>query len=146
MKKIGILLLTSFVIIAVTGCCSKDEVLRVTAPDKSTEAVLIETNCGANVSFGYKVYVTPRGASTWRGKEVANLYGAVRNNGAYGVNLRWLSADSLSIEYLKAQDERLEKPTVNVSGRDILISLKSGIEDQTAPEGGMLWNLQKRKT
>jgi hypothetical protein len=91
------------------------------------------------------VYVTPHGASTWRGKEVADFYGALRNSRAYGINLRWLSADSLSIEYLKAQDERLKKPTVEVSARKILISLKPGIEDPTAPDGGMLWNLNKRK-
>ena len=128
--------------VAACGLVSSDEVLRVPSPDRRIDAVLIETNGGATTDFGYHVLV---GKSDHRGDEVAWLYGAVRNDNAYGVNLRWASDRELVIEYLRASEERLERGIVQVAGRDVRISLRRGVADPSAPAGGMFYNLEKRK-
>jgi hypothetical protein len=46
------------------------------------------------------------------------------------------------IEYLEARDQTLERKTVGVAGRAIKVSLRSGVNDPTAPAGGMLYNLE----
>jgi hypothetical protein len=73
---------------------------------------------------------------------VASLYGAQRNDSAYGVNLRWAADKRLTIEYLKARQEELTNSGPEIAGEHITVTLKSGIEDPGAPPGGMLWNLQ----
>ena len=136
----------SLILFAVSGCCSKDEGSRVASPDNSIDAVLVESNCSATVSFIYKVYVMPHRASLWKAKEVAYFYDSIRNNGsAYGVNLHWLNESELSLEYFKSQQVELKKSSVKVSNKNIHIMLKPGVEDVSAPTGGMLWNLEKRK-
>ncbi len=138
---------TSFVIFALSllmcGCLSRDEVLRVTSPDGKVDAVLFETNCGAPCSFGYEIQLVTKGNR--RGEEVASLEGATRNDHAWGVNFKWLGADKLSVEYLRAEDARLLKQTVSIAGHEVNVSLRGGIEDPLAPAGGMLYNLEGRR-
>ena len=128
-----------------TGCglVSRDEVARVSSPDGRVEAVLIETNAGATTSFGYEVHVVPKGRST--SAQVAWLYGAGRSKNAYGANLKWTDDHELVIEYLDAREERLERASVNVEGRAVKVSLRSGVNDATAPAGGMLYNLERAR-
>lgn len=116
------------------GCVSKDEVARVPSPDGAIEAVVFETNGGATESFGYQIDL--REKNRRRGERVAFLYGAVRNDSAWGVNVRWLSDRELRLEYLRAQNETLEKPRVTISGREVSIVLQKGIDDPSAPAGG----------
>jgi hypothetical protein len=119
-------------------CSSRDEVSRVTSPDGGADALVFETNCGAPCSFGYEVELGPKGSR--HGEQVASFEGATRNGQAWGVNLKWLGRDKLSVEYLRAEDARLLKQTVVVAGRDIAVSLHSGVTDLSAPAGGMLYN------
>ena|ERR1700757_4349154 len=120
------------------GCVSRDEVLRVGSPDGQVDAVVFETNCGAPCSFGYDVELVPRGARG--GDQIAALEGAVRNEQAWGVNLNWLGADKLSVEYLRADQAKLFKPGVKIGGHNITVTLRSGVNDPAAPAGGMLYN------
>ena len=103
---------------------------------------MIDTNGGATTSFGYKVYIVPAGSGTWRGQEVASLYGAVRNENAYGVNIRWITGNSLAIEYLHARQQHVAMAVAEVAGERVKIALRDGISDPTAPAGGMLYNRQ----
>lgn len=96
---IGILALSA------CGLPSRDEVAKVTSPDGSLVAVLIETNGGATTSFGYEIWLRDKNAGS--GEQVGTLHGAVRNDDAFGANLRWTDNTELSVEYLKAQTERL---------------------------------------
>jgi hypothetical protein len=121
---------------------SKDEVSRQSSPDGAVDAILYEINGAATTSFGYEVEVREKGKS--RGVIVANLDGAVRNATAYGVNLRWMNDRELVVEYLSARFEALSKPRVDVAGREVSTSLRKGIEDSSAPGGGMLYNLHSR--
>lgn len=76
--------------LGIVGCgpvISRDEVARMSSPDGRLDAIVFETNGGATTSFGYKVEVAKKGSRS--GTEGANLYGAVRNAQAYGVNIRW---------------------------------------------------------
>jgi hypothetical protein len=125
-----------------TACVSHDEVARVTSPDGGVDAVLVETNGGATTSFGYEIHVVPRGNSPRSSSEAAFLYGAIRNEQAYGVNLRWTSPTSLAIEYLSAHSATL--PSASVAPREIAVQLVDGVSDPTAPPGGMLYNRQGR--
>ena len=117
------------------GCGSRNEVRRVTSPDGRTDAIVIETNCGAACDFGYEVRLGPKDAAD--GEEVAYLYGATRSEYSSGVNLKWVDADRLSIEYLRAKRVTLKKHAVRVASQNVQVSLQDGLNDPKAPHGGM---------
>ena len=108
------------------------------------QAVLVEVNGGATTSFGYEVSIVPSGSQE-TGQPAVRLYGAVRNDQAYGANLRWASASQLNVEFMQARDAKLELPALTVSGRRVSLALQSGITDPNAPPGGMLYNLRGAK-
>jgi hypothetical protein len=120
---------------------STEEVARAISPNGALAAVLTESNSGATTSFGYDVSLGS--ATSTKSMRVASLYGAVRNAQAYGVNLRWTGNDTLHIQYLKAKTISNVLTSANIDGKQIEIVLDSGVEDPTAPPGGMLLNLQK---
>jgi hypothetical protein len=125
---------------------SFDEVARVSNSNANVDAVLVETNGGATTSFGYEVLILPRSQKAKQSDHVVvNLYGASRNDHAYGANLRWISNDTLVVEYLDAQDADWINGSPGINGRVINIVMKSGINDPTAPPGGMLYNLERRR-
>jgi hypothetical protein len=71
-----------FVMLALAACfagVSRDEVARVTSPDGTVDAVLVEVNGGATTSFGYQVFLVQRGGKRSDPSEVAELYEATRN-------------------------------------------------------------------
>ena len=122
---------------------SRDEVAKVTSPDGGVVAVLIETNGGATTSFGYEIWLRDKNAGS--GEQVGTLYGAVRNDDAYGANLRWTDDRELSVEYLNARTEKLEKSRLFIAGREVRVVFKPHVSDPTAPAGGMLFNLEREK-
>jgi hypothetical protein len=69
-------------------------------PEWELRSVLTETNGVATTSFGYDVTVEAKGAK--KGTNVASLYRAIRNEQAFGVNLRWADDHVLRIQYLRA--------------------------------------------
>jgi hypothetical protein len=121
---------------------SSDKVARVVSPDGRLDAVLIETNGGATTSFGYQVDIRPHGSRETH--EVARLYGAVRSDQAYGVNLRWTEASNLELDFLKSKLTPEIRSPVRFGGREVTVTVRSGVEDPSAPSGGMLYNLKKR--
>ena len=123
------------------GLVSRDEVARVSSPDGRVDAVLVETNGGATTSFGYEIHIVEKGKSY--GQAATTLYGALRNENAYGANLRWLTDSDLMVEYQRARAQVIEKTFVRVVGRDIRIVLRPGVSDSNAPAGGMLYNLER---
>ena len=123
---------------------SEDEVARSSSPGGGAVAILTESNAGATTSFGYDVYLAEPGSGWRHSTKVAWLYGAVRNEHAYGVNLRWATPRSLVIEYLRAHKANVLTPEVEVNASSYAIQLRAGISDPSAPPGGMLYNLQGR--
>jgi hypothetical protein len=123
---------------------TQDEVYRASDSSGSVDAVLVETNAGAMTSFGYRVILTRSGWHWRMGTEVASLYGAVRSKQAYGANLVWRAPGELSVQYLDAEDVKLLLPTLEVAGEVVATSLDSGINDGTAPPGGLFYNLEGR--
>jgi hypothetical protein len=121
---------------------SSYEVARVASPNGSLEAVLTETNGGATTSFGYEVSVGTKGAKTLT--HVASLYGAVRNEQAYGVNLNWTGEHILRVQYLRAKAVQNVSKSVTLGDQQVEIELLSGVEDTTAPSGGMHYNQTKQ--
>jgi hypothetical protein len=121
---------------------SRDEVARATSPIGTVDAVLVETNGGATTSFGYEVYLVSRAGAIDSAQRVGHLYGAVRNEQAYGVNLRWRSAERLELEYYSAISATLQQPSLRVGDQLVHVALASGVKDPEAPPGGMLFNLQ----
>ena len=130
--------------LVVTACelVSRDQVAVLASPAGHVEAVLIETNGGATTSFGYEIWIRARTGG--HQEEIARLYGAVRNENAYGANLRWATDNELIVEYLEALSANLVKPKLRMAGQDFRIMLKPGVEDRTAPSGGMLYNLRRQ--
>jgi hypothetical protein len=135
------------VLVALTACLSfpisHDEVSRVPSSAVDLDAVLVETNGGATTSFGYLVYVVARGKKPADGTELASLYGAVRNDQAFGANLKWEGRSQLVVEYRDAREERVRRPTSVIESDTVTILLRSGITDSGAPAGGMLYDLQR---
>lgn len=125
------------------GLVSRDEVSVVPSPDRRLEAVLIETNGGTTTSFGYEIWVREKGQAS--GNQVARLYGATRNDVAYGANLRWDDDGTLLVEYQEARTETLDKPTVQIGGREVRVALRPDVPDPDAPAGGMLFNLERER-
>ena len=146
-KKVALAGGCSAVLLSVfcVGCkqrASSYEVARIASPNGNLEAVLTETNGGATTSFGYEVSVGPKGAK--KDERVASLYGAVRNAQAYGVNLSWADDHVLRVQYLQAKAVQNVRKTVDVNGQEVLVDLQGGVEDASAPSGGMQYNLQKQ--
>jgi len=139
MRHRFILAIPIAIVLTACGFVSRDEVARVGSPDGRLDAVLVETNGGATTSFGYEIHVVEKGKSY--GEAVATLYGAFRNENAYGANLRWLTESDLLVEYQRASAQAIAKSDVRVAGRDIHILLRPGVSDLSAPAGGMLYNL-----
>jgi hypothetical protein len=126
---------------------SRDEVPHVTSPPGRHDAVMFESNGGATISFGYEIHVVRSGTKQIigvRDGEVANLYGATRNASASGANLRWQDDRTLVVEYLTAQHIHVNHPMVVIDGAAVIVELRSGIADATAPPGGMLHNRRGR--
>jgi hypothetical protein len=121
---------------------SFDEVKRVSNEAGDIDAVLVETNGGATTSFGYEIFLLPRGEKAERGHEIASLYGAARNEMAYGLNLRWEAQNRLAVEFLESRRVMAPAGPVRVSGQEVTVELKAGVSDPNAPPGGMLQNLQ----
>jgi hypothetical protein len=63
----------------------------------------------------------------------------------WGVNVKWDSAHHLVIEYLSAGQAKLLTQRTVIAGRDIQISMRSGISDRLTPAGEMLNNLSQQK-
>ena len=133
-----------FVVFFFAAGPSIDEVARSTAPDGAVDAVLVETNGGATTSFGYDIYVVPRGAK-WSGNPVATLYGARRSEHAYGANLHWDAPDTLTVRYLSAISRDLKQPRLTLGGSTIRVALRAGETDRSAAPGGMLRELRSRQ-
>lgn len=138
------ILVTAWFFSGLVGEPSKDEVARVVSPSGNVEAVLFETNGGATTSFGYEVFVVERGAKP-SGSPAVSLYGAVRNQHAYGANLKWSSPGSLAVEYLRAKSARVNMQAQSVGTQTIHFALRDGVTDNAAPSGGMLYNLRVRQ-
>ena len=117
---------------------SEDEVARALSPSGEFVATVVEVNGGATTSYGYEVRVGRTHFERW-GTQVAYLYGAVRSDQAYGVNLRWTKDSELQVQYLSARFTEVTPSRIFVPSVHVL--LRPGINDPSAPPGGMLQNL-----
>ena len=137
-------LLSWFFFSDLVGEQSKDEVARVVSPNGVFDAVLFETNGGATTSFGYEIYVVEHGAKP-TGSPAMFLYGAIRNQSAYGTNLKWESTKLLDVEFLSAKSKEISRSSVSIAGQSVDLAVREGIVDPSAPAGGMLYNLRGRQ-
>ena len=135
-RRLSILLTT----LLVGGCASHDEVSRVPSPDTKLDAVLVENSSRLTTSFWYEVFVVPSGFAVASVEPVADIYGAIRNTGAYGANLKWLQPDLLTVEFESAHSVEQVRSEAQVAGRLVRIVLYQGITDSSAPPGSMLRN------
>lgn len=138
MAKYGCLILISFFLFA----CSKSgsEVARVVSPDGKIDAVILESSGGATTSFWYNVCVVPHGTRCDIANSAVILYGASRNDSAYGVNMRWPSNKSLIVEYMRAKNVKIRHATIALGNNLVHVVLHSNVIDAAAPPGGMLYN------
>lgn len=121
------------------GGSSRDEVAWANSPDGRTHAILSETNGGATTSYGYVVelHLSDHGGDT--PVNAGTLYGAVRSECAYGVDLRWLDPSTLALRFEKAQQTNVPASVV-VGGRRFRIVVQAGEVNDDATCGGMLAN------
>jgi hypothetical protein len=79
------------------------------------------------------------------GSPAVSLYDAIRNQHAYGANLKWTSPDSVAVEFLSAKSTKIEKSILSVGAQAIHLVVHEGVLDNAAPSGGMLYNLRGRQ-
>lgn len=138
-------LLSLFALLWVLLAPSRDVVTSVRSPDGAYVVHVVEINGGATTSFAYEVLVESTRWSLVEGR-VASLYAAVRSKQAYGVNLRWTSANELHVEYLEAVYAELREPTIPFLAPEVRAVLVPGVADPNAPPGGMLYSLQASRS
>jgi hypothetical protein len=109
--------------------------MRAVSPDHALTARLFEVNGGATTDFGYRVDVERNWPIRWS-RTVASFYGAGRSACAYGVNMTWQSDNTLLLTYRGAKSANVDS-TAQVLGRTIHVVSKTGVNDPTAPCGGM---------
>lgn len=114
--------------ILICGCSSHNEVQRLTSPDGKVDAIVIESDCGPVCDVVDDVELAPKGSHS--GERVAWFDSAVRNENAWGVDLKWPDADSLSIEYLRADKAELLKENVDISGEVVSVSLREKSKEE----------------
>ncbi|MEF8731479.1 MAG: hypothetical protein V5B40_06080 [Candidatus Accumulibacter meliphilus] len=125
---------------------NREEVLRVASPVENIDTVLVETNGGATTSFGYEVYLVAKGENIEGKPRVAFVYGATRNENAYGVNLKWRTPNLLSVEYYRDKGIASEVNTPLVIGNmPVEVVIQTGVLDTDAAPGGMGFNQRRRK-
>ena len=126
-----------------TGCggllggSSRDDVAWANSPDGRTHAILSETNGGATTSFSYVVELHPSDHNGDTPVNAGTVYGAVRSECAFGVDLQWLDPSTLALRFEKAQQTNVPTSVV-VGGRRIRIVVQAGEVNDDAPCGGML--------
>ena len=121
---------------------TEDKVDEAVSPNGKLTAILVETNGGGTTSFGYFVQLAPS-ENLNKVQTVASLYGAQRSEQAFGANLRWRSDGELAVEFMSATSADLLNASASVGGVTVRTALHSGIKDETAPAGGMLYNLKR---
>jgi hypothetical protein len=138
------LALSPVLFLLLAGCFnggSSDTVAHAKSPSRAVEALLDENNGGATTSFGYVVSLRAVSSSS-SVVRVASAYGAVRNDKAYGMALVWVDANTLEIQYWQARWATVERPSVLIDGMTIRTRMTAGLRDESAPAGGMLYNMR----
>lgn len=133
-RPLGLLLL---LVLSCQSCSKKAEVARVRSPDGTLDAIVVEIDGGGTVSYRYDLRIVSRGQTPAAGVSVGSLYGALRNEDAYGVNPKWQDSGVLFFEYWKAKTATLDNPMVQLSGRAVKCVLKGDVLDTSAPRGNM---------
>jgi hypothetical protein len=115
---------------------SEIDVATIYSPDNETIAIIEETNGGATTSFGYSVYLKANSVIGFRRKAAA-LYGAVRSECAYGVDVVWRNPEKVEIQYLSSKLDPDYAESLLVGTKLIGIELVPGVGNPSAPCGGM---------
>ncbi len=115
---------------------SREEVAWANSPDGRTHAILSETNGGATTSFGYIVELHPALHDGSVPVNAGKLYGAVRSECAYGVDLHWLHPSTLALRFASAKQVNVPA-FVTVDGHQIQVVAQAGYTNNAAPCGGM---------
>lgn len=120
-----------------------EQVAVATSPDGSIDAIVTESSAGATTSYSYNVYLARRGSprSEW-GPRIVSLYAAVRNDHAYGVNVKWTGEDTVVVECFRAGGVKIRRPTTEIQGREVHMTVKTGVVDAQAPSGSMAKNVK----
>lgn len=96
-RVIGVFAVLSTVVLLV-GCGRREEMFRVTSPDRRVDAVWVrDSGGGATVGFSYKLFIVPTGGQPKRGTE--RLVAEDVNN----LKMMWREAKRLEISYDEAR-------------------------------------------
>jgi hypothetical protein len=137
---------TVLVMTAWLGCWwffDRTEVLRVRSPNGRADAILVELGGGPTTDVVYDVYVVGPGGPARGQNMAAELVEATRNAHAYGAMLRWLSPTEVLVEYYAAQSARVVKQDTVPRLGPVTVTLRAGVQDPTAPAGGMAYNQRR---
>jgi hypothetical protein len=86
--------------------------------------------------FGYNVYLKANSVIGFRRKAAA-LYGAVRSECAFGVDVVWRNPEKIEIQYLNSKSDPDYAESLLVGTKAIDIELVAGVGNPSAPCDGM---------
>ena len=119
----------------ITGGVGHEERAWASSPDGRTHAILIETNGGATTAFGYLVELHPSDHQGQKPVRVADFY-RVNSDCEYGLGMRWKDANTLLLGIGSAAQMHVDQ-SVTVGGKQIRVSVETGVGDAADPCRGM---------
>jgi hypothetical protein len=60
------------------------------------------------------------------------------------MTLVWVDENTLEVQYWKARWATMEHPSASIDGVTITTRMKADVRDESAPAGGMLYNIERR--
>lgn len=129
--------LTCAIVLSACAIEGRDEVVRVSAPARGLDAVVVESKAETASTFDYAVHVVRKGRPARSRTAALWLPGALRSDSAFGVNIRWQSDSEVVVEYLSARRLRLRGPREVIGSDTVRVLPRSGIRDSTARAGAM---------
>ncbi|GAA4823566.1 hypothetical protein GCM10023201_07030 [Actinomycetospora corticicola] len=128
-------------LVALTACApdvERIEVVRAPSPDRTVDAVVMQSSAGSGSPFGYTLGFTAPGCAV-SGEPVLRVVGATRSDSAAGVAVTWTGARTVRVSWLDARfrDPDVDSLVVATTGGPVTVVSGGGVGDVAAPPGGM---------
>ncbi len=141
---LAVTILFGWLMSGLVGEPNNDEVARVISPNGAFDAVLFETNGGATSHL----VTTFMSLNMVRRQRTLPLFHSMAPFGIKAhtapISNGW-HPDLVAVEYLSAKSSKIKMPVVSVRNQAIRLVARDGVADNTAPSGGMLYNLRGRQ-
>jgi len=124
-----VLFMFGVVIYFLLDACSDRVFATEYSPGNKFKAVIVERNCGATTSYNY-IIKTGRSDQSYFLKDIGWVYGAVLDDGKYGVRVTWVTDSTIQVSYSKCRRNNAEPGPVTLDGTGITLMFAPQSDDQ----------------